>query len=125
MKFTSNPLQAQLLSVDGSLDILKEMGYTFEKHDSLSFPDNVLEPDVEKLRKLAADLFLAKFDVDCLYMNKHPHFEVYPPIPSTETDLSVLMNRNAVSGIQLPNVPQLPSRANENMLQVCISFLVI
>ena len=68
------------------------MGYTLQTAEGLSFPDDVLEPDIEKIKKLAPDLFLARFDIDALVVNKHPHYEVDPPIPREETELPILFS---------------------------------
>ena len=92
VKFTSNLIQIHIRNMEGSLDILQQMGYTLQTAEGLSFPDDVLEPDIEKIKKLAPDLFLARFDIDALVVNKHPHYEVDPPIPREETELPILFS---------------------------------
>ena len=40
--------------MEGSLDILQQMGYTLQTAEGLSFPDDVLEPDIEKIKEVGS-----------------------------------------------------------------------
>ncbi|XP_048577169.1 E3 ubiquitin-protein ligase RNF31 isoform X2 [Nematostella vectensis] len=74
VKFTSSLVRTYLENIEGSTDILRQMGYTANVQDGLSFPDNIIEPNVEKVRELAADLYLARVEIGDLVKGKHPYF---------------------------------------------------
>ena len=48
----------------GYEDILKTAGYTEKKEDSLQFPESIQEPDKQKLYVIAAELLMARLEVD-------------------------------------------------------------
>lgn len=48
----------------GYEDILRTAGYTERDENSLQFPDHVLEPDKTKLYVIAAELLMARLEVD-------------------------------------------------------------
>ncbi|EDO46475.1 predicted protein, partial [Nematostella vectensis] len=76
VKFTSSLVRTYLENIEGSTDILRQMGYTANVQDGLSFPDNIIEPNVEKVRELAADLYLARVEIGDLVKGKHPYFVI-------------------------------------------------
>ena len=77
VKFTSSLVKTYLENVQGSHDILKQMGYTKPVTDGLSFPDDVTVPDVERIKVLAGELFLAKYEVDELIHDRHPYLHIH------------------------------------------------
>ena len=87
VKFTSSLVQLHVGRLIGSRDILSQMGYTQDISDGVAFPANVPEPNVVKLKDLATDLFFARFEIDTLLVNKHPFYEMYPPVPQEEVEL--------------------------------------
>ena len=48
----------------GYEDILKMIGYTEKKEDSLQFPESVQEPDKQKLYIISAELLMARLEVE-------------------------------------------------------------
>ena len=70
------------------------MGYTQDIADGVAFPPNVTEPDVNRLRNLAPDLFFARYEIDALLVNNHPFYEMVPPVPQDEVQLPVLLRVN-------------------------------
>ena len=50
--------------MEGYEEILQIAGYTVKKGTLLMFPDSVQEPDKAKLSVLAAELLMAKLDVE-------------------------------------------------------------
>jgi len=78
VKFTSSLVKTYLENVTGSYDVLIQMGYTKKVPDGLSFPEDILHPDTGKVKILAADLFLAKYEVDELVHDRHPYLEILP-----------------------------------------------
>ena len=91
VKFTSSLIQVHVGRLIGSRDILSQIGYTQDIDDGVSFPSSVIEPDVERLKKLAPDLFIARYEIDALLVNNHPYYELDPMIPQDEVQLPVLM----------------------------------
>ena len=87
VKFTSSLVQLHVGRLIGSRDILSQMGYTQDISDGVAFPANVPEPNVVKLKDLATDLFFARFEIDTLLVNKHPFYEMDPPVPQEEVEL--------------------------------------
>ena len=114
VKFTSSLVQIHVGSLIGSRDILSQMGYTEDIDDGVSFPLNVTEPDVQKLRELAPDLFFARYEIDALLVNSHPYYEITPPVPESEVQLPTLL-RTTFS----PSKPQrFPPRTSSTPLSV-------
>ena len=91
VKFTSALVQVHVGSLIGSRDILSQMGYTEDLDDGVSFPANVPEPDVQRLRDLAPDLFFARYEIDAMLTNNHPFYEIEPPVPESEVQLPALL----------------------------------
>lgn len=87
VKFTSSLVQVHVGRLIGSRDILSQMGYTQDISDGVAFPGNVREPDVTRLKDLAPDLFFARYEIDTLLVNKHPFYEMEPPVPLEEVEL--------------------------------------
>lgn len=87
VKFTSSLVQLHVGRLIGSRDILSQMGYTQDIHDGVAFPSNVPEPDVARVKDLATDLFFARYEIDTLLVNKHPFYEMDPPVPQEEVEL--------------------------------------
>lgn len=78
VKFTSSLWKTYLENISGSIDILKKLGYTKQLKDGLSFPDDISEPDVERVKQIAADLYLAKVETDDMIQNRHPYLIIEP-----------------------------------------------
>ena len=91
VKFTSSLVQIHVGSLIGSRDILSQMGYTQDIDDGVSFPPNVTEPEVQKLRELAPDLFFARYEIDALLVNSHPFYKIEPLVPESEVQLPTLL----------------------------------
>ena len=56
--------KARVACMKGYEDILVKVGYTEREEDILKFPEHVQEPDKTKLYVLAAELLMAKLEVD-------------------------------------------------------------
>lgn len=75
-------------------EILKQIGYSEETRDSVCFPVDVGEPDVEMLRKLAAELLMAKYEVEWILQQGEtagghptsPQEPIFEPAPPTSSD---------------------------------------
>lgn len=109
MKFTSSLVKAHVGRLIGSRDILSQMGYTQDIADGVAFPGNVPEPNVTKLKDLALDLFFARYEIEALLVNKHPFYEMDPPVPQDEMELARLLRSDHLSSRPQP-FPQRESR---------------
>ncbi|XP_031570397.1 E3 ubiquitin-protein ligase RNF31-like [Actinia tenebrosa] len=76
VKFTSSLWKTYLENINGSVEILMKMGYTKRLKDGLSFPDDINEPDIVRVKEIAADLYLAKIETDDLIQNRHPYYVI-------------------------------------------------
>lgn len=64
IKTNNTAFRARVACMRGYEDILKTAGYTEKKEDSLQFPESVQEPDKQKLYVIAAELLMARLEVD-------------------------------------------------------------
>ncbi|XP_074616900.1 E3 ubiquitin-protein ligase RNF31-like isoform X2 [Acropora palmata] len=94
VKFTSTLIQVHVAQLIGSRDILSQIGYTQDIADGVAFPASVTEPDVNRLKNLAPDLFFARYEIDALISDTHPFYELKPKIPQGEIQSPVLMRRD-------------------------------
>ncbi len=108
VKFTSSLVQVHVGRLIGSRDILAQMGYTQDIADGVAFPGNIPEPDVPRLKDLAPDLFFARYEIDTLLVNKHPFYEMDPPVPQEEVELPRLFRASFPPSRPLP----FPSRTS-------------
>ena len=58
--------RARVACMKGHEEILRQMGYTDLREKTLQFPEHVLEPDKPKLYVVAAELLMAKLEVEQL-----------------------------------------------------------
>jgi hypothetical protein len=75
IKYSNGVFQARVDCMKGAHDILKQMGYSEECPNCLSFPENMAEPDIETVSRVATDLLLARIEVDALLEGTHPYPE--------------------------------------------------
>lgn len=64
IKTNNTAFRARVACMRGYEDILKTAGYTEKKEDSLQFPESIQEPDKQKLYVIAAELLMARLEVD-------------------------------------------------------------
>lgn len=72
IKTTNSHFCARVDCMVGARHILKDIGYSVEQDTSMQFPDDVVEPDKEKLHVIAAELLMAKLDVEEMIKNQPP-----------------------------------------------------
>lgn len=75
IKYSNGVFQARVDCMAGARDILKQMGYSEEHPNYLTFPEAAVEPDIEQVSRVATDLLLARIEVDALHEGSHPHPE--------------------------------------------------
>ena len=66
IKTDNTTFRARVARMKGHEDILRLMGYTELGGNSLQFPEYVIEPDKPKLYIMAAELLMAKIEVEQL-----------------------------------------------------------
>ena len=64
IKTTNSHFCARVDCMEGARRILKEIGYSEDKTTAMQFPDSVEEPDKQKLHIIAAELLMAKLEVE-------------------------------------------------------------
>ena len=72
IKTTNSHFCARVDCMVGARHILKDIGYSVEQDTSMQFPDHVVEPDKERLHIIAAELLMAKLDVEDMIKNQPP-----------------------------------------------------
>ena len=74
IKTNNTAFKARVACMEGAKDILKRVGYSVVTDTAMQFPEDVVEPDRSRLEAIAAELLMAKLEVD--EMNTQP-----PPRP--------------------------------------------
>ncbi|XP_029313367.1 E3 ubiquitin-protein ligase RNF31 isoform X2 [Cottoperca gobio] len=67
-------------AVKGGRTILFLYGYTNQQMDGLSFPDEVTEPDTEKVAAVTLEVMTLRTEVDMVVKGTHPHLELFKGI---------------------------------------------
>ena len=104
--------------MDGARYILCVIGYSRDTGSALEFPDDVVEPDRPHLQEVAAELLMAKLEMDHLIKETHPHPEQFPGRASDAGDSS--MGSRAQSSGEVAVYPEngvVPSTVAEGMPQ--------
>ena len=64
IKTNNTAFRARVDCMEGARGILKTVGYTVETPTTLQFPETTVEPDRERLCAVAAELLMAKLEVE-------------------------------------------------------------
>ncbi|KAM7369634.1 hypothetical protein PAMP_010940 [Pampus punctatissimus] len=67
-------------AIKGGRTVLYLYGYTNQQIDGLSFPDEVTEPDTEKVAAVTLEVMTLRTEVDMLIKGTHPHLEHFKDI---------------------------------------------
>ncbi|XP_029978630.1 E3 ubiquitin-protein ligase RNF31-like isoform X1 [Sphaeramia orbicularis] len=67
-------------AVKGGRTVLYLYGYTNQQIDGLSFPDEVTEPDIEKVAAVTLEVMILRTEVDMIIKGTHPHLEYFKDI---------------------------------------------
>ena len=87
IKMTNPVFVAQVACINEWKPILHQIGYEVEQDRTLSFPQYVFEPDTEKVKVMAIDLYIAICVVDALVNDKHPLLYFDPSIKQPELQM--------------------------------------
>ncbi|KAK6299661.1 hypothetical protein J4Q44_G00296940 [Coregonus suidteri] len=84
----NNPVfRATVDAIKGGRSVLFLYGYTKQQPDGLSFPDDVTDPDVEKVAAVTIEVMILRMELDMLIKGTHAHPEMYSniiPFPSLQ-----------------------------------------
>ena len=70
IKTNNTAFKARVACMEGAKDILERVGYSVVTDTAMQFPEDVVEPDRSRLEAIAAELLMAKLEVD--EMNTQP-----------------------------------------------------
>ncbi|KAG7231308.1 hypothetical protein INR49_012148 [Caranx melampygus] len=95
----NNPVfRSTVDAMKGGRRVLFLYGYTNQQIDGLSFPDEVSEPDAEKVSAVTLEVMALRTEVDMIIKGTHPHLETFKDI------LPSLMQQDTV-GTDLVGAP--------------------
>ncbi|XP_056155351.1 E3 ubiquitin-protein ligase RNF31 [Lampris incognitus] len=78
----NNPVfRATVDAIKGGRGVLYLYGYSNQQFDGLSFPDDITDPDVEKVAAVTLEVMTLRTEVDMLIKGTHPHPEFFRDIP--------------------------------------------
>ncbi|XP_039261476.2 uncharacterized protein LOC120337678 isoform X1 [Styela clava] len=85
VRLSNNIFKLEVDIVRGARDILKLLGYTTLVLDGLSYPEDILVPDVPMIASVTADILLLRQELIMLAHGEHKlEKDFYPYIPKTE-----------------------------------------
>ncbi|XP_062375630.1 E3 ubiquitin-protein ligase RNF31 isoform X1 [Sardina pilchardus] len=74
----NNPVfRATVDAIKGGRAVLSLYGYTNQQADGLSFPDEVQEPDIQKVSSVTLEVMSLRMELDMLIQESHPHPEFF------------------------------------------------
>lgn len=79
IKTNNTAFKARVSCMNGSTEILQTVGYTVARENAMCFPDDVEEPDKERLFVIAAELLMAKLEVEQMNKGTPPNPSGSPP----------------------------------------------
>ncbi|CAL8278660.1 unnamed protein product [Lota lota] len=93
----NNPVfRATVDAIQGGRAVLCLYGYSNQQLDGLSFPDDVVEPDVGQVARVTLEVMSLRMELDMLIKEVHPHPEFYERIIPTLRHKDVGLNTDAV-----------------------------
>ncbi|XP_054621582.1 E3 ubiquitin-protein ligase RNF31-like isoform X1 [Dunckerocampus dactyliophorus] len=102
-------------AIQGGRRVLFLYGYTNQQQDGLGFPDEVTEPDREKVAMVTLEVMTLRLELDMLIKGTHPHQEVFKDIVpfvvqqgTTATDAKVISPEGKKPECKPPAPPVLP-----------------
>ncbi|KAJ8336498.1 hypothetical protein SKAU_G00377180 [Synaphobranchus kaupii] len=77
----NNPVfRATVDSIRGGRAVLSLYGYSSQQPDGLSFPDDIIEPDIKKVATVTLEVMTLRMELDMLIKESHPHPEFFERI---------------------------------------------
>ncbi|XP_028988085.1 E3 ubiquitin-protein ligase RNF31 isoform X2 [Betta splendens] len=93
----NNPVfRATVDAIQGGRSVLCLYGYSNQQPDGLSFPDDVMDPDVGRVAAVTLEVMSLRMELEMLIKEAHPHPEFYERIIPTLRHKDVGLNTDAV-----------------------------
>ncbi|KAG8014380.1 E3 ubiquitin-protein ligase RNF31 [Nibea albiflora] len=93
----NNPVfRATVDAIQGGRAVLCLYGYSNQQPDGLSFPDDVMDPDVGRVAAVTLEVMSLRMELEMLIKEAHPHPEFYERIIPTLRHKDVGLNTDAV-----------------------------
>ncbi|XP_076602036.1 E3 ubiquitin-protein ligase RNF31 isoform X1 [Chaetodon auriga] len=94
----NNPVfRATVDAIQGGRAVLCLYGYSNQQPDGLSFPDDVMDPDVGRVAAVTLEVMCLRMELEMLIKEAHPHPEFYERIIPTLRHKDVGLNTDAVA----------------------------
>ncbi|KAK1790163.1 hypothetical protein P4O66_014085 [Electrophorus voltai] len=98
----NNPVfRATVDAIHGGRAVLCLYGYTNQQPDGLSFPDDIVEPDIAKVASVTLEVMTLRMELDSLIKGVHPHAEFFeriiPSLTQKEDDEEITSDSAGVS----------------------------
>uniref|UniRef100_A0A8C1WKG6 RBR-type E3 ubiquitin transferase n=1 Tax=Cyprinus carpio TaxID=7962 RepID=A0A8C1WKG6_CYPCA len=77
VKYNNPVFRTTVDSIEGGRAVLNLYGYTNQQQDGLSFPDDVVQPDVGKVASVTLEVMCLRMELDMLIKGTHPHPEFF------------------------------------------------
>ncbi|KAG9332188.1 hypothetical protein JZ751_015551, partial [Albula glossodonta] len=103
----NNPVfRATVDSIKGGRAVLCLYGYSNQQPDGLSFPDDIIVPDVEKVAAVTLEVMTLRMELDMLIKDSHPHPEFFERIiPSLCHQGATLIQSDSMLAIDTLVIP--------------------
>ncbi|KAJ3594387.1 hypothetical protein NHX12_003694 [Muraenolepis orangiensis] len=93
----NNPVfRATVDAIQGGRAVLGLYGYSNQQLDGLSFPDDVVEPDVGQVARVTLEVMSLRMELDMLIKEAHPNTDFFERIIPTLRQKDVGLNTDAV-----------------------------
>jgi len=86
IKTNNLAFRARVACMDGGKDILKTIGYSVVTETAIEFPESTNEPNRKLLEAVAAELLMAKLEVDEMNTQQQPPPQLQLDQPHTQSD---------------------------------------
>ncbi|XP_025048598.1 E3 ubiquitin-protein ligase RNF31 [Alligator sinensis] len=80
VKFNNPVFRSAVDAIQGGRAVLRLYGYTEEREDGLSFPDEELEPQAARVAAVTAEVLLLRTEVNLLLANSHPCPKIFQDV---------------------------------------------
>ncbi|XP_028329514.1 E3 ubiquitin-protein ligase RNF31 isoform X1 [Gouania willdenowi] len=93
----NNPVfRATVDAIQGGRAVLCLYGYSNQLADGLSFPDDIMDPDVGRVAAVTLEVMSLRMELEMLIKEAHPHPEFYERIIPTLRHKDVGLNTDAI-----------------------------
>ncbi|XP_072296664.1 E3 ubiquitin-protein ligase RNF31 [Eucyclogobius newberryi] len=93
----NNPVfRATVDAIQGGRGVLSLYGYSLQEPDGLSFPENILTPDVGRVAAVTLEVMSLRMEIEMIIKEAHPHPEFYERIIPTLRHKDVGLNTDVV-----------------------------